>query len=165
MDTVNIVEFVTARLDEIEAAAKAAIDSERPGIHWQWVASDNDTVVARGDIGEAQGHQPLSLRTVEQVEYPPDTGYGSLPAFLTGDIEEIHPGAGEHIIMHDPAYVLADIAAKRAILGVYTHVDLSEDNGTTHVCGGDGPETYYEVLQQLALPFADHPDYQQEWKP
>lgn len=50
-----------------------------------------------------------------------------------------------HIALHDPARVLAECEAKRQIVE-YVQIE-------TH------------VLQLLALPYADHPDYREEWKP
>ena len=70
-----------------------------------------------------------------------------------------------------PARVLAECEAKRRI------VELHGDDGTYRpiVVGG---EDYYvcrtcraaalggcETLRSLALPYADHPDYRDEWRP
>jgi hypothetical protein len=112
----SLRDFIAARLDEDEAAALAAVDPECPGTHWQWVTTETDTPVAHGDLDEAQEHQKVALRTVEHVDYPPETGYGSLPGFLIVYTEEVHAGAGEHIIRHDPARVLREVGAGRHIL-------------------------------------------------
>ena len=50
--------------------------------------------------------------------------------------------------MVDPAHILAECAAKRRIVNP---VWWSEAGG--------------QVLELLALPYADHPDYRAEWKP
>lgn len=50
-----------------------------------------------------------------------------------------------------PDYVLADIEAKRQIVELVPY--LSE------------PGRRGDILRLLALPFADHPDYREEWKP
>jgi hypothetical protein len=55
----------------------------------------------------------------------------------------------EHICRWDPARVLAECEAKRVI------VALSE-----HGCGDD----YERVQQALALPYAAHAGYRQEWR-
>lgn len=54
-----------------------------------------------------------------------------------------------HIARHDPARVLAECEAKRRIV---------------ELCDGFD-EQGREVRQLLALPYADHPDYREEWKP
>ena len=63
----------------------------------------------------------------------------------------------EHIARHDPSRVLAECEAKRRII---VGLDYESDEW----CFADAPAVA-EVLPFLALPYADHPDYQQEWKP
>lgn len=60
-----------------------------------------------------------------------------------------------HVLRHDPARVLAEVEAKRRI------VDL---------CDTETPETgglplAIRTLRLLALPYADHPDYDEAWRP
>lgn len=61
---------------------------------------------------------------------------------------------------HDPERVLAEVAAKREIV---RQADL-------YLCDS-GPGCGYRtkhghgVLRLLALPYAGHPDYREEWKP
>lgn len=68
------------------------------------------------------------------------------------DGTNLHDWDGEHIALNDPAYVLADIAAKRRLLDWLerTH-DWATDNNLW---------TYDEVepLRILTEPFASHPD-------
>ncbi len=64
-------------------------------------------------------------------------------------------GVAEHIARHDPARVLAEVEAKRRVIGRMV-------NHAT-VMGAD--EVHGDVLRSLALPFADHPDYRAEWRP
>lgn len=78
----------------------------------------------------------------------------------------------DHILRHDPARVLADVEAKRRIL----------DEHTIEQSYGIGPEmTRVKIdvcstcrnkhgipcitVRLLALPYADHPDYREEWRP
>lgn len=63
-----------------------------------------------------------------------------------------------HIARHDPGRVLAEVAAKRRIIaecipsrGVPA-LELSDALGAT-------------VLLFLALPYADHDEYREEWRP
>lgn len=60
-----------------------------------------------------------------------------------------------HIATHDPAYVLADLAAKRQMVEWFA----------PHLGDGDGYALAAEhALTALAQPFADHPDFRPEWK-
>ncbi len=61
------------------------------------------------------------------------------------------PGVGGY----DPARVLAECEAKRRIVESYN----SPDSVGSY---GDG---LWEALAHLALPYADHPDYREEWRP
>jgi len=62
----------------------------------------------------------------------------------------------EHIARHDPTRVLAECQAKRRIIeAVKEHEEGEWEDDPIHGA----------VLRPLALPYADHPDYRQEWKP
>jgi hypothetical protein len=74
---------------------------------------------------------------------------------------------GLHIARHDPARVLADVEAKREM--VDEHQDVNDGSCAhwgypTH--GGSSPQRYpCRTLRLLALPYTDHPDYRDEWRP
>ncbi|MGW5352185.1 DUF6221 family protein [Streptomyces sp. NPDC004031] len=74
--------------------------------------------------------------------------------------DEGWPSASQarHIVDHSPARVLAEVEAKRRILNARDAVAAGDD-GYGAAALGD------VVVQLLALPYADHPDYQQEWRP
>lgn len=163
----TLTEFLLARIAEDEAMARAAIDADRPGTHWQWVTNETDTPVKTGDLAEAQNYQSVSLRTVEK--YPTMSGLGPLPAFIISHTEEVE-AAGDHITRWDPARVLAECEAKRRI--------VEEWQQSAAMQGDDGQPlvwTYapHRVLIQMterwlryfAAPHADHPDCLPEWKP
>ncbi len=57
-----------------------------------------------------------------------------------------------HIARHDPARVLADVTAKRIIVASFMETDYLPAR-----------EVLLSVLCDLALPYADHADYRQEW--
>ncbi len=61
--------------------------------------------------------------------------------------------ATEHIARWDPARVLAECEAKRRVV---ESVERAMRTGTS----GLGPS----VVRTLALPYADHPDYDEAWK-
>lgn len=54
-------------------------------------------------------------------------------------------------------YVLADIEAKRGIVEMLAPYDDMQVRRQTRTIAGD-------TLRLLALPFADHPDYRDEWR-
>jgi hypothetical protein len=70
---------------------------------------------------------------------------------------------------YSTALLLADIAAKRAIIRnakvqlAWADQRPDDDPNVERI---DGAATVNEsVLEYLALPHADHPDYREEWKP
>ena len=52
--------------------------------------------------------------------------------------------------------MLADVQAKRALVQELDRMQRDE-------MGWDGIE--FKVMAHLALPYSDHPDYREEWKP
>jgi len=61
----------------------------------------------------------------------------------------------DHIARHDPARVLAECEAKRAVVGLHPEM--------LGWCQGCAHESYpCRTLLALALPYADHPDYREE---
>lgn len=141
----TITEFLTARLDEDEAMARAA----SPG-PWHPNA-ERDEVLAVDDITVADGFALSSPQTRATTE---------------------------HIARHDPARVLADIAAKRAIVVMHPSVRLRDQPGSGHtsdavVCAYDsGPDDVSDAstaypcitLRMLAQPYAEHEDYDEGWR-
>lgn len=63
---------------------------------------------------------------------------------------------------YDPARVLAECAAKRAIIKLAEDVE-SMDTQISNEWGGPNDGTADEILAALAAVYADHPDYQDEW--
>lgn len=102
---------------------------------------------------------------------------------LTSGIPDVYPSKfdAEHIARHDPARVLADVAAKRAILDLhrprvpygYGHsLDemLADGSAACSVCGDQGVDitTVYhpcDTLLVLARVWAEHPDFAPAWRP
>ncbi|WP_326779743.1 DUF6221 family protein [Streptomyces longwoodensis] len=73
-----------------------------------------------------------------------------------------------HIARHDPARVLAEVRAKRMAVDAHsacgTGIGRCDDAGNGWE-DDDGQAGGCADLAVLALPFADHPDYREEWKP
>lgn len=70
----------------------------------------------------------------------------------------------EHIAHWDPARVLAEVAAKRAIVDAYVLRDQQGQMPGGEVIGyhATGVRT---ALRHLGAVYADHPDYREEWRP
>lgn len=126
----DIAEFLTARLDEDEKAAAAA--GEGPLGRWEIGPA------APGDSGGLQAAWVSSAEGWMIAEV------GSERVFA------------EHIVRHDPARVLTDIAAKRALLELWRKID-------TGVYSPDAHQVADEMLEQLLAPYADRPDYNPDW--
>lgn len=170
----SIVEFLRARLDEDEAAARAAdVKQGDP----EWYATHH-----------IAGHTARSRRDNRPIARVED---------LAGDDDEDVTGildgqaASEHIARHDPARVLREVEAKRRILEQHDawpvlvegppeleqHSDHSDLQGITfrmsqqmawlttreYVArfGFEAPTT--PILRALASVYADHPDYDKAW--
>ena len=74
-------------------------------------------------------------------------------------------GVCDHFEQQSPTYVLADIAAKCGILAVHPVDNL----GYCMNCWSDRtPQSSAApcpTLRHMSMPFVDHPDYRQEWRP
>ncbi|MGW2550676.1 DUF6221 family protein [Streptomyces sp. NPDC001635] len=90
----------------------------------------------------------------------------------TGGQDFLDPERGRFIAEHDPAWVLAEIGAKRKTIDL--HEPQPEPfSSTQKACtacrrnarsewGADWP---CPTLRLLALPYADRPGYREEWRP
>lgn len=151
----SLPDFLLARIQEDEAVARAAIDPDRPGAHWQWVRTFDDVPVD-DPASDPTDEFTYGLRTVE--EFPTTSGVGDLPAFVTTGLFPSESLGHRHIARHDPARVLAECEAKRQIVEM-AWVHLGDDD---YAWGME--EAKRQILAVLALPYADHPDYREEWK-
>jgi hypothetical protein len=94
-----------------------------------------------------------------------DTGTKTdLAAFLLArfaEDEKIVQGRPQQVtyfgeVVYDPARILVECEAKRRLVEELARMEDEE-------MGWDGIEQW--VMSYLALPYADHEDYQEEWKP
>ena len=67
-----------------------------------------------------------------------------------------------HMDRWSPDRVLAECAAKRAIVQLHTPVDDQPD-GWCNLCDGDGWPC--GTMAALATVYAGHPDYDESWRP
>jgi hypothetical protein len=132
---VDITEFVRARLDEDEAAAKLAA---REGGTWKQDDPDRHP----GAISSLGGPVVYDEGSPDEYQAP-------------------------HIARHDPARVLREVAAKRAIVERYQRGASGDLPGWT--AGRElieaGLAIVLGVLRDLAAAWSDHPDYRAEWRP
>ena len=70
-----------------------------------------------------------------------------------------------HIASHDPARVLAEVAAKQRIIARYTYRrSMQPEGGIAPNRWDDLTRHYWEVCRDLAAPYADHPDFDPSWR-
>ncbi|MFF3158491.1 DUF6221 family protein [Streptomyces sp. NPDC057910] len=146
----DLVQFLRDRLDEDETVAHLAAEPEswmelnrQPRADWHvqlWADPDVAAVIA----------------DPESSAYP-------VAATPDGMDERDAEARATHIARHDPARVLADVEAKRELLGRYEALE----SGVLVMTGAESILSEYRrvVLPSLALPYADHPDYREEWRP
>ena len=146
MDPMNdLIAFLRARLDEDAAGAiEAGGDADWPAevkSPGRWTA----------------GASPYGAVSPNQPRWYVNDGHED------GVIGRVDPqgnddeGVARHIARHDPARVLAEVDAKRRILAAAE--DDYEDGGTGMWWKGEA------VVRLLALPYADHADYRDTWRP
>jgi hypothetical protein len=70
----------------------------------------------------------------------------------------------DFIAAHNPARVLREIDAKRRIVDLMAGM-LAAVKGDSEVDHYGGLGAAEDTLELLALPYAAHPDYREEWRP
>jgi len=167
----ELAAFLAARLDEDEAAAKAAgedhVCPDARGGHWQDVGDRHVR------YGNGSGE---TLRSVD-VTGGPCLWYEQIK--VRGDMDG-HVAA--HIARHDPARALREVAAKRKRLALYLNAEEAlaaalknappEDPAVAHsyvrerisANQASGRFTALEMSVRLdASVWSGHPDYRKEW--
>lgn len=131
----TLVEFLLARIAEDEKLAREALE-ENPE-PTAWVAE------RRYD-----GTWAMDLHST----HPDADSHG------VGEDVLVPREMAKHIVGWKPARVLAECEAKRRIVERYENTTFDH---------WAEPDREYEhwILPLLAVPYADHPDYQQEWRP
>jgi hypothetical protein len=136
----DIVAFVSARLDEDQADALAAQKADPT----PWTAqvstdgpwpTDHDM---RSGAGLVVSASDVGLWDCE----------GSNTLCMAGP-------TSQHIARHDPARVLAEVKAKRAIVKFCDEDPLFLEGGWAYTD---------RVLRLMASAYADHPDYNPAWR-
>jgi hypothetical protein len=134
--------FLLARIAEDEAVSRAAV--ERNGATWSTYDLDHNGVRI---TGTTEFGNPRAYRGDDALW--DDEG-------ALGMFEE----TAAHVVRHDPARVLAECDAKRRIVELCQRLEHKRMNDNLWNIDEDE-----EILAALALPYANHPDYREEWKP
>lgn len=140
----GLVDFLTARLaDDERMALAAAPDSWKVDGSWKADTWTND-----------KGREFLII--ADHFNMPPA-------------IVIQHRASADHIANYDPARALREVRAKQRIIAehpiltawsVCTRCSDFSEHGGEPLRKVPGP---CNTLRLLALPYAQHPDYQQEW--
>lgn len=142
----DLIEFLRARLDEDEAAAKAAdLGAHRGaashGGHWYARVSPYDTLPGQAERWFVEdGFEEAVARRVDAE---------------AGDAR----GQAQHIARWDPARALAEVAARRAIVD---YAQTCEQQWQLHVGEAYSTAEYaatHRTVRYLATVYAEHPDY------
>ena len=176
----TLTDFLLARIAEDEAVARAATGGSWSWDHEDW--SDRDMSGFKNGCVDGQdwGHHGPDLMSSE-----PDPEYGGQSIVISSsgyDADQVivAEADGRHIARHDPARVLAECEAKRRIVGRHHPSDEYEHQACV-LCQWDvdcespkhdhqyerGQATSFpcETLRDLAAVYADHPDYDESWRP
>jgi hypothetical protein len=136
----DLAEFLLARIAEDEAAARAATKGEWTAVGTQFPDEESDAAeMIRG-----------------YVDVFPD-GPG-----ITG--EEMAGPDAWHVARWDPARVLAECDAKRRIVEFWSQA-FSKPTDFPGIQFDRVRSAAQWTLQVLALPYADHPGFREEWRP
>lgn len=133
----NIVDFIEARIDEDEAAAKAA--TVGGGSTWSAVGEPGES----GELVDAE-HGGFVAWNGEARAFP--------------NYED-----AVHIARHDPARVLRECEAKREIVRLYRDAWVQSTTGRGSRDKAVAVFACQTALYAVAGAYSDHPDYRQEW--
>lgn len=131
----TLVEFLRARLNEDEQAAR-----ECGGAPWSAQPSLNAVHVEPKAIADNK------------------LAWGELGHVAT----VLHERDQQHIARHDPARVLREVEAKRRLIADFEMYDASARYPDSEGGIAIGLGTAVELA---ALAYADHPDYDEAWRP
>lgn len=118
-DLIAKLEVAISADEQWAVAASTSWDAiTATGEHWHWECSHCDTDIEIEPLDEMMrcprcGSYGVGLRSVEEYD---SRSVGMLAHLALQGTEEVSPTVAGHIIRHDPARVLHDVAAHREIL-------------------------------------------------
>jgi hypothetical protein len=145
----DIVEFIKTQLDIDDQLARAAGSTRSGAIASWWVdcrCPDKDAGIHADNCYECR---------------------------VEGDNITIYDEGGHdedqarHIARHDPAAVLAEVAAKRAVIELYETARTALEASAGTVLAGATKlnlRAYANALRALAAPYAERPGFKPEWR-
>ncbi|WP_228988604.1 DUF6221 family protein [Streptomyces sp. DH8] len=145
-DLAQFLQFLRDRIAEDEQTARAATWDEWDSAHWTarppQAAYERYTVADHLDDG-------VVVVTPENADAD---------------------GVGQHIARHDPARALREVEAKRRLVDEFAATgsvpDTPERRASPHWKGDFGYlQGLARAVHLLALPYSDHPDYLDAWRP
>lgn len=147
----DLVEFLKARLDEDEQAAQAATPSP-----WR-IDPRNPNVILEPTPIDSVGMAGERQHNIFTGQVSSRFGQAKLDV--------------AHIVRHDPARVLAEVAAKRRIIEALGIAErnvakvrrTAPDYRSVRVAEAES-DAMLHAVRLLAHPYADHPDYREDWE-
>jgi hypothetical protein len=149
-------------------------------VAWLGVQLDEDERTARA----ATWHDDAGTWTAHQSEYDSprrsERRWFIIDSMDDGVITDVDPeasqpdGVARHIAEHDPARVLREIDAKRQLLALHLPTPYQDEGDSWPGCTTcswrdemDDLQVRYpcKTVRLLALPYADRPNYREEWRP
>lgn len=149
----TIVEFLQARLDEDEQAARDA--AEETG-HDEWIATGLECGEYADQVWKVAAEHPDPNKFLY-------LGGGLLRQYG-------HRKVVTHVARQHPARVLAETEAKRQIIDLAAEASSLDASVDTDRRVGDRdpaeePFIGDRILRQLGVVYSDHPDYNPAWRP
>ncbi len=137
----TLAEFLLARIAEDKRTAQEAVD---PGYRW---TADEADVFEHGDLNDPERCQHHDAGKPNLCE---DARLLQVDSAFAHDRDE---AVATHIAHWDPVRVLAECDAKRRIVEQVEDVKWTGSYAVRDT-----------VLRLLALSYAGHPDYREEWR-
>ena len=153
----TLVEFLAARLDEDERIARAATQGPwRYNPRKEWLSPPLSELRRQG----------VPVGGEEFVGAGSDATVGVAATGPSDDPQSMADAA--YIARHDPPHVLAQVKGDRLIVELHTPLAAGSEYGCPKcwegVEDGEPAESPCLTLRALALPYADHPDYDPAWR-
>lgn len=148
----DLITWLRAQLDEDERVALAAKSNTG---RWRW---DHG-------FGAMCNDKECPYGVLMDVAEPDDVFAGTVVMEVHGyDVTEAWQGA-DHIARHDPARVLREVAAKRAILDEHDAAFERRQHHRDDLASAGALLTMVRVVKTLAAPYSDREGYREEWTP